>query len=737
MNIFKEHYLKYLEKNLSVIPDRYRGKKPLITGWSDWCQKVPDFETANKWANEFEESNIAVCLGEASGIIALDIDTLREDILELIMPILPESPVTKIGAKGETRFFQYRREVTAKIEFEGECILEILSNGKKTTIAPSVHPNGSEYTWKDNSLLDVDVKDLPLLPPVLQQHVEQVLRTKFGCELVSNPLSSKHTISGRNNKLSSLCGKLIKERVDVNEALKTLVETDATENDPPLFSDPSENRHTEPWSNALRMYTSHLDTVNTRHFRTNTLYEVPIMPEPVNASLKEAENEGKSQRQVAEKKLKKIESRSAQVVKPISLPEPSGYLKTIQEFILSKSPKPQPALALGAAISTLGTMLGNRYIFNGTAPNTYVFNILKTGGGKQAPFDCARELLDITGHEDKIGTSDSKTLAGIMDTLPMQPVRLDLLDENSAILETSSKMDGGYASGISAALCKLWSSSNGHFDGRRLQPKTITCTECGTKETISKKGECYRPHVNILMATTPVDLGENISLKAIRSGSLARCLVFCGDQAPQRQIFFEGNKLDEESINFFHRLANDGAYIPNNPKFKNKPVIELIPEGKLKDSYIDYCNRLWSIEDQLLESDPLLAPAARLVQQFNKVALIHAAGRHPAESIIVEEEDYKFAYDLVLHSLYNFSYLINNYLEIGKFAKDYRLVKEFLKQYPEGTSDRNIRYHLRNFLRPKDIENVLYHFEESGEAIRDHFGGEFGIKLLEKKYDNN
>jgi hypothetical protein len=308
VNLFKDNIFDYNKKNLPIIPDRFKGKTPLIKGWSDYCSRLPTRQESEQWSSAFDKSNIALCLGQQSRIIALDLDTVRQDILDIILPMLPYSPIVKKGAKGETRFFKYSGEHTDKVTFDGECIIEILSTGKKTTIPPSIHPNGMAYKWTtDATLLNYDLSLLPLLPPMLFSHIQSTLVSKLGGSITIN--KNKINTSGRNNDMVSLCGRLIKERVDLNKAVQTMIETDEKTNNPPLFTDSNEFKHTEKFSNALSMYNNVLFGINNKHFRENTSYEVPIMPGPVSESLKSQELMGKTTKSG---KSKKVSSRICQ-----------------------------------------------------------------------------------------------------------------------------------------------------------------------------------------------------------------------------------------------------------------------------------------------------------------------------------------------------------------------------------------------------------------------------------------
>ena len=130
-NIFSEYQKLYIQSGYSVIPGKYGSKMPAIKNWTDYCYRMPTVDEVMSWMTNFSETNLDLCLGEASGVVALDLDTTDQRILDVILPILPESPVVKKGSKGETRFFRYSGESSETLKFNNEMVIEILSSNKK------------------------------------------------------------------------------------------------------------------------------------------------------------------------------------------------------------------------------------------------------------------------------------------------------------------------------------------------------------------------------------------------------------------------------------------------------------------------------------------------------------------------------------------------------------------------------------------------------------------------------
>lgn len=148
---FTEYAEQYTKSGYSVIPITFGAKgPPLIREWQKFCDERPDIELVRDWIDQFPEANIGLCLGKASGLIALDYD-YHENLHSILKAKLPRSPVGKIGAKGITYFYRYSGQQSKSWSKDGKPVLELLSTGKYTLIPPSIHPTGAEYEWSGGS----------------------------------------------------------------------------------------------------------------------------------------------------------------------------------------------------------------------------------------------------------------------------------------------------------------------------------------------------------------------------------------------------------------------------------------------------------------------------------------------------------------------------------------------------------------------------------------------------------
>ena len=679
----------YLDKGFVVIPEKRGMKSPSIKEWTTFSTRKPTEAEVKSWMTNFPDAGLSIMLGEVSGVVALDIDETRQEVLDLILPLLPSSPVVKVGAKGETRFFRYVKGThTDKLAFNGEMVVEILSDNKKTHLPPSLHPSGVNYKWTgEQELLDVDVNSLPILPPALLSHIGSKLRLHFP-DVEGN--KNKY-ISGRNDTLSSLCGKLIQEGVAVDTAIRKLVEFDLHENKPPLFSDPEERRHTEPFTNALEFYTNHLSSVNTKRYRNNEEYEIPMTASAINHTIEEVRL-GKSQKQEKQKSSKRPE-----------LPVAQGVLKTLKSNIEACSWVKQPNLAFSASLALMASLVSRKVQFGGMSPNLYVLNISPSGSGKDAPQQKIKEyLIDING-EAILGSGDYGSDAGLTDSLETRPVRLDIMDEAGGILKTVNSGKADYNGKMADILAELWSCSTGYYMGRSLAD--------------GNKGSCYRPNVNILASTTPTGFTEGVSIQAIEKGLLGRFLIFLGDGDTRAERLRDLPRLDTDTLNqlrfwySYQAPENDSITVKGIKQYVATLEAEEEAHGRLDEIFTEFDNRRRNSDP----TDPLLPIIARMYQQLIKITIIHACSRANCALPRINKSDVEFGYLTVLNYFSNMEEIVENYVFNSRDERETKKVLSIIKKHTEGISKTDL-YKKTRGLNKRSRDAILQDLVESEEV---------------------
>jgi len=649
MNLYKKHFKAYLEKGYVPVPDKYAKKGFALKGLSfgDYENMSPTEleELSEDQYLEDKGSNIAVTLGEKSGIIALDLDTDNQEILNKIAHLLPDSPVEKKGSKGWTRFFKYSGESTEVLKYNGDVVLEVLSNNKKTTLPPSKHQNGSNYVWmSEKTLLDINKNELPVFPPFLIAHLSVLLGN-------GNAPKEHGKVVGRNNNLQKHLGVLLEKEHTADSILKDLITFDREQNNPPYFTDPNEFSCMDETTNALNFYSSMLSSINSKRHRENKEYLKPVMQSVLDIE-KIKEMAGK--KLTAKGDLKRLNI--------LECTHANSVIKKMVQNILDNSWVRQPDLALGTVLSLLSVTCARKFQFRGMSSNLYVANISKSGTGKNAGIQFVKKTLINSGQTRLLGSADIPSEAGLMDSLENKYTQILPLDEIGGIIKTVVSGSSEYNSKLGDLLCELYTCSTDRFLGRSLA--TVPGQGSNTR------GAVDRPNLTILGATTPRGFEEAISRSAIQKGLLGRFLLFFGDSSTPSTMVKEEKKLPKEvekQLEYLYQYQPDkNGMIETRPQFVDELEITEEADKRLVEIFKEFDTlRLENLDDT---HGPI---AARLFQQMTKIIIISACSGSKGKLPVVNLSDVEFAREVILYCFENFKLsisgmLFDNYLEKQK-----------------------------------------------------------------------
>jgi hypothetical protein len=360
------------------------------------------------------------------------------------------------------------------------------------------------------------------------------------------------------------------------------------------------------------------------------------------------------------------------------LPIPSGLLLDIQEYILKRSFVKQPELALSAALGLISVLIGRKLTFSDNAPNLFLLNVAPSGAGKDAPQQAIKNILielQLTGF---LGSGDYVSDASLMDSLPHNPVRLDIVDEASGLLRSVNRGGNTYDTKMADILCELYTSSNNRFLGRQLANGEV-------------KGEVDRPCVSLLMSTTPRGFEDSLTIKAIEKGLLGRTLIFNGDPHNKAERIKDFPSLGIDIKSKLMELANYETQVNSNKEIAGiqQLVEEIKPDESaslLLDAVFEEFDELRRAEDPSSFRLPIIA---RLFQQTCKIALISAASRCAGKEIKVGRSDVEFGRDVALYSLAKFEKAVDNNMHENIQDRYASKVKEVLRKSKDGGATLN------------------------------------------------
>jgi len=163
---FARYAMLYREHGYAPIPIMPETKRPTVRDWSRWCHELPPPELVQAWAREYARAGIAIALGPASAIVALDLDEDVDGLHGRILEAAGPSPVGKKGRKGATYFYSHSNgQRSRSFSRQTRSVAEILSTGRMSVLPPSIHPETRRpYEWiTPETLLDRDPASLPPL----------------------------------------------------------------------------------------------------------------------------------------------------------------------------------------------------------------------------------------------------------------------------------------------------------------------------------------------------------------------------------------------------------------------------------------------------------------------------------------------------------------------------------------------------------------------------------------------
>lgn len=515
-------FLKHFESGLSIIP--LHGKIPNYNKWERFCDILPPESLVQSWERIHEHTpmNIGVCLGPASGLVAVDIDTDEKTVLDSV----PMSPVVRRGKKGEVRFFRYTPDIESRNYHH--IGIEILSVGRQAAIPPSIHPETLKpYEWiTPDTLLTFPAKDLP------------VLDLSFLSSLGGKFQIQKQGGGGRNNKLKDIITSMRSRGEPEHRIVNEVYEFDRLYHDPRLFMDPNEQFKARDEAGAKQAAWEMVMNVTRSLIRSGV---AALEPEEVVIDLSV--------------------SVKPHVFEPKPFPKPRGMIAEFVETCEDASYGKQDVLGLGAGIAWMASLCSNRFRVEDTWPNLFILNIARSGTGKNVSQKILLQILEGSG---LLGATHYKSSTSLYSDLTAQQERLDILDEASMLLQAMQSKHS-HQSEMVEILSHLFSASNSKFIG---------ASSVGSGKS---HGACYNPCINLLASTTPEGFRGSVNKEMGMKGLMPRFLTFFQSDSGE---FKERKNVDRRVASLREVTQEFLKAVPKRVARDFEPRKDLLLDGK-------------------------------------------------------------------------------------------------------------------------------------------------------------
>ena len=460
----------------------------------------------------------------------------------------------KAGAKGETRFYYGPGIASQSWSIDGKRVVEIIGPGRQTVLPPTIHPDtGEPYRWlTPDTLEDLRPQDLPLLPGNIADQITAAL-APFGCQpppITGVPVSVADEGTPHrqlnNAALASLPVWVPALKLYRGRFIRGGYEAIATWR-PSSTGRPNRERkrnlkisHKGIRDFGAGLGYTPLDLVMTAlgvdldsafAFLSDRLGWTPAelaIEIPVGSDEAEAET--------------RVEGEPASA-KDTRVPDPlepythvPGAVGDVVDWIVGTARRPNRVLALGAAIVTVGTLIGRRVAGpTRSASHLYVVTVAPATSGKDHPRRCILPLLDAARAGSHVHLGDITSQSGFNRVMKNMPLSVVVIDEIAGFLaRISSPQSSHWERRLSGKLREQWSCSFNAIGTMTSAEYNDTRIEC--------------PAMSIFGTSTNAEFWSVLQGSEIENGFFSRFLVLDSNlQAPDQDPPADSLKVPKDS----------------------------------------------------------------------------------------------------------------------------------------------------------------------------------------------
>jgi hypothetical protein len=735
MGAYAQYSEKLIERGFAAIPIVPGTKRPgflcagLWIGLSNWQKRFnggPPAESERaRWAAG--DTGIGVIAGQAShGLIGIDIDTDDPQIRAAIFSVLPPTTVRKAGAKGETLFyFGPGIEKSMSWNIANKRVVDLIGPGRQTVLPPSIHPDTqAPYRWLGlDTLEDLAPDELPELSSDIIEKISAALRP-FGYEPDAEPQER----GGRSGGEAETPFRALNEAAlaDLDAWVPALALCRCRRGRrggyeavpvwrPSTTGRPLEKRHLNlkivpegirdfgadqgytPIDLVMTACGCDLDTAFA--FLNDRLDWAPASS-PLEPQVGKA---GPQAEAVAGRAGDDCAPREKPVDKLEQYTNVPGALGDIIDWITATARRPNRVLALGAAVTIVGTLIGRRVAGpTRSATHLYVVPIADTGSGKQHVLDATMRLMRAAKAEGHIGPSKFFSLSAVHRMLKDKPLALCVQDEIGVFLKSvTNRKASSHELAVSQILRTLWGVSFASLPTAQWAERKMTIIAC--------------PALSIFGVSTSEEFYGALQGDSVNNGFLNRFLTLVSetrstDTEPRLDPYVVPQQLGDE-LNLLYLWSGPQSLLQiGDPEITFTPDVLPWANDQAEHCYQDYSRML----EQHMEDMPgTKAYVARCGEIAIRLATIRAAGRW-GRGATIDLGDMEWAAGITWVAGQNLAERAGSYLpdnERGNYVdKIAGLIHRRGLMKP-----RDIQQFIRGRLKSSEIKDILAQLVEAGE----------------------
>ncbi|MDW8263881.1 MAG: bifunctional DNA primase/polymerase [Gemmataceae bacterium] len=591
--------LRYAELGYPVFPCVPGGKRPLVA--RGFHEATTDPEQIERWWKEHPQANIGL---PTAGLVVLDLDgrnnpwpTDTDQAADLA-----SAGAVAVTPRGGRHLLFRRPEGKAWKCSTGKLApgVDIRTDGGYIVVPPSRTDRG-DYLWVEGLELDRPRDRLPEPPAWLVQALDRLggPGTSYAPSANGCLSSAAHAAGGseaspipqgqRNSTLARLAGAMRRVGMSQAEITAALVQINRDRCLPPLHIREVERiaasiARYEPDAISVALVENHFAQMDAEEAAAQT---GPSDPGPF----------------------------------PDHLLAVPGFVGEVMAYTLATAFRPQPVLALGAALALLGTLTGRKVRDDlNTRTNVYCLGVCPSGGGKERTRQVNKEILFLAGAAELAGPEGLASHAGLVSAVEQQPAILFQLDEIGRLLRTLAEPGRSpHLYHIVTNLMKLFTSSGSVYIGDAYaDPK--------------RNKVIHQPHACLWGTTVPWSFYEGLTAENVSDGFLSRVMIFetpaelPAKQRPQVQ------PVPDSIVQAARRWLD---FHPSGNLHDEHPVPRVVPADASAQACFETLDRD-AERGQVEVGEPLGTLWTRATEKARKLALLYACSRGGGEPVIDE-----------------------------------------------------------------------------------------------------
>lgn len=399
------------------------------------------------------------------------------------------------------------------------------------------------------------------------------------------------------------------------------------------------------------------------------------------------------------------------VVQPSASAEiyPPGLVGDIARWIVETSRKPQPELAIGAALAIVGTVAGRQFAGpTRSGTHLYVLGLAPTGTGKDHPLQQISRIMTAAKLSLHLGPSEFISMPAVVNFIMRKPLSICPMDEFGGFMKRiNSRRASGFEGAISKVIRTLWSSSFAPY---------------ATPEWAQKESQTvYSPAITLFGASTPEQFYSSMEGASLEDGTLNRFLLLNGrDRASEQEPMHDPAIVPVDIVNDMHLIYYRSGQMSST--FRNDPNSDPAMAGQLRElkwcpdgAHARYKAFSAEVDGIMRQEAERAAFYARTSEMALRIATIVAVGRLDDDQVRLSDLEYGIG--LAMHSSQMMAEGAADYMAENENQANAQKVLRIIKEQGGIMKHKDLlrrMYHMR----ARDFRDLIGMICESGALER-------------------